>query len=229
MTDKDIKNETLKRISEKGIKPIPKYYFVAKNYTLWVLSALLIVLSSISASIVLFLLTSQDWDIYKYLNKNLAEFLLISIPYLWIVLAIFFVMSLFFIFKKTKEGYRFEVRVAAGTGTAVVFVLTSAMLFSGLSCKIHEEISAKTPMYRNLIYDKYQIWDNAQKGLLGGSVVEVKNQENFAIKDFEGKVWQVNLTQTNLPQGFSVKENETVKLIGSPEKNNFFTAISVRQ
>ena len=117
----DISKETLKKIKEERIIPRPRWYFLSKNYFFWLMFLLTTILGSIASSMVLLLTGDVDWDIFPYLGINLPKAILISLPYLWIILLFFFLYITYYNFSRTRTGYRYRF--------ILIFLMVSAYQF----------------------------------------------------------------------------------------------------
>src|SRR5665648_1197459 len=82
---KNISNEVLKKIKDNNIKPKPRWYFITKNYFIWLIFGISIILGSFAFSMVLFIIKQLDWDIYHYIGESFLKTVFVSLPYLWLI------------------------------------------------------------------------------------------------------------------------------------------------
>ena len=83
MSENNIPNQVLEKI--KNIRPTPRWQFLLRDYSVWILGAVSLALGSLSFSVVLFMLANNDWDIYSEISNSFFKFLLITLPYFWLV------------------------------------------------------------------------------------------------------------------------------------------------
>jgi len=223
----DINKETLKIIEERKITPEPRWHFIFKDYVLRFFFAISTILGGISITTIIFILNGYDWDIYKYLDKSLFEYILSSIPYLWVFTFILFVVIAYFNFKNTKSGYKHEILKLVLVSVLISVAMGTIFFAGGLDSEVHETFSEQVPFYENLIYDKDDIWNNVEKGLLSGEVVEVRNKDGFILKDFGGHLWQIDEKGLGTTTFFIQKGSE-VKLIGNFDGGNIFFVKEIR-
>ena len=81
----DLSKNVLKKIKEDKIEPKPKWIFSLRDLAFWAIFAISLVLGSISTSLIIFILRSNDWDLYKRLGHGLFKFVLITLPYFWLI------------------------------------------------------------------------------------------------------------------------------------------------
>ena len=105
---KNISNEVIKKIKDNNIKPKPRWYFITKNYFIWSIFGISIILGSFAFSMVLFIIKQLDWDIYHYMGDSFLKTVFISLPYLWLIFLILFTGVAYYSFIHTKRGYRFK-------------------------------------------------------------------------------------------------------------------------
>lgn len=224
----EITEKTFKTIEEKQIKPRPRWRFLAKNYSLWLLFFLSVIVGALAVSAILFMLTENDWDIYTYLGRSLIEHIFISMPYLWISILLILILFAYYNFRYTKSGYRYEIyRVIAGS--VFISMLLGVFLFwFGLGEGIHNLFMQKVPFYDALIYTKKELWDHPQNGLLGGKITNIENENEFTLQDFNGKIWKIEKENPQCCDPRITQIDKEIELIGNPATDSIFFVRSVR-
>ena len=224
----DISQKVLRTIKAKKITPKSKWHFLLKNYVFWVLLSITIFISALAITTILFMLSDNDWDIFTYLDKSFLEYVLISIPYFWLLVLALFSGVTYFIFKHTRRGYHHRTYKVV-IGSLLLSLGLGGILFEcGLDSEIHETLSKQIPFYNNLVYTKENIWIFPDKGLLSGEVVDVKNKENFTLQDFNGKVWQIQGNDIDWPDNFILLKGTRIKLIGERKGEHLFSVKIVK-
>ena len=206
---KSISELTLKTITKKQIKPIPRWEFMAKNWTLWAGIITSLVVLVIGLGLVMFGVIDN-----------------IISPYFWVLVATVFFILVFLLFEKTKRAYHFpKWQVVAGI-SVVGLIIGGVMFRSGLAKRIDKSMETNIPRYRDIAPMKIATWTNPEAGFLSGEIIVI-NESNFEIKDFEGKVWTI--TGTPLVKGrVSMQVGEEIKIVGSQEDENTFEGTEVR-
>lgn len=214
----DITKKVLQEIERKKICPTAKWCFVCKNYSFWAIVALSAIIVSLALSLMIFLFFSHDWDVYRLESGNLFHHILDYTPYFWIIIFLLFILLAIYGIGKTKEGYKFENCRCAGVLVLIIITASLVSVFAGASSLINEKLHKKVPLYNAVLSDKRNIWDEPQKGLLAGEVVNVKDKENFMLKDFKDNNWDVQEEKNikMIPPNYKIKKGEKIKMIGKP-------------
>jgi hypothetical protein len=219
----------LEKIKEEKIKPTPKWHFLLKNYFIWAAFAISVLIGSLSFSVILYILTDSNWDIYKYLDKNFAEYLLLSLPYFWILFIIGFILLSYYNYKHTKKGYKYASYLVIILSVVISFVFGGTLFAFGLGEKIDQALSNNIPYYQQkIIENKIERWHHPEKGLLIGTVEEAISDEEVIVKDFENKEWLVKLEEKIPKEIMEQRINKEIRMIGEKENEGKFNAKNLR-
>jgi len=160
-------------------------------------------------------MANQDWDIYRHLDKSLLGFVISSLPYFWIILAIFSLIIAVLNVEHSRKGYKYSPLKIIIVSILLAISLGFAGYALGFGKKIDNYIGSKFRSYQSVEIQKKLVWNQPDKGLFSGTIESV-NKENttFDLKDFSGKEWQVDYSMATLKGGARVEENSEVKIIG---------------
>jgi hypothetical protein len=206
-----ISDKALKLINQNLIKPIPKWDVVVKNWGLWFGSIISLIILIIGIGITWFGLVDN-----------------IIVPYLWIFIAIIFSFFSYLFFEKTKKAYHYK------KWQIIIFIITVGLIIGGILFKtgiansIDKELEKKSTYYRQVVPVKVQTWTNPEAGYLSGTITEIIDDNNFKIKDFDGKTWTVNSQNTLIKGRIQIENGQEIKLLGTQKDNNNFTVEEVR-
>jgi len=224
-------DKVLKKIKEECICPKPRWQFLLKDYFIWFLFLISLFLGSLAFCVALYVLSTNDWDLYRYLHTTLVGHILISIPYIWILFLALFISIAYYNFKYTKSGYRRETYFVVGLSVVGSLFLGAFLYTLGAGEKIEDFVAASVPVYEKIACcgARKDIWDQPAMGLLGGEIVNTSNGENFDLKDFNGMLWQVQETDDTLEYApLDIKIGEQVKIIGEEKPDYVFWAREIR-
>ena len=225
----NISDEVLKVIEKKQIIPKPRWLFLLKNYIIWIFFTIFLIFGSLAVSTILFIITTHDWDIYDYLDRSFLKHVFISIPHFWIVIFAVLILLAYYSFAHTKYGYREAIsRVFLGSIIGSL-ILGTALFFCGVNSQVHEIFSKNIPFYDDLIYCKEDIWDKPERGLLSGEVVDIKNKNEFILRDFKGNTWQIIGDNIMWPVNIVPQKGIEIKIIGQQQRDNIFYGNTVRR
>ena len=218
----------LKTIKDKQIRPKSKWFFLLKNYLIWTLFTISVFIGAIAISVIFFSLADNDWDIYRNLNKNISTYILISLPYIWIVILTSFSFLAYFNYKHTKRGYRINPLMIVSGSIFISIFLGIAFYFAGLGQIIEYKLSNNIPYYEKIIAHRFIMWNNPERGLLAGKIIKIDSANNFYIKALDNKVWKI-IGNNILWQGKAEKgSGERIKIIGKMMGSDVFVAREVR-
>jgi len=226
---KDLSADILKEIKQQDITPIPRWKFLLKNYGIWIIFGLLIILGSLSVSVVIFMFTDHDWDVYKYLNKSFTESILLAIPYFWFVLVSAFLAFAYYDLRRTKTGYKYNF-VKIGAINILASVLLGVIFFySGLGLRIDRIFADNIPYYREIhSFAGPRVWQNPENGLLVGEITSLKEDGNFEIRDLKNQNWLVKCINCLWGGNLVGEQGMLVKLIGKITGDQVFEVSQIR-
>lgn len=221
----NITDNVLEEIKEK-LTPKPKWHFLLKNYVFWLFLIFAIFIGALAVTVMLFMLLDYDWDIFEYLERNFFTHVFFSFPYFWLAVLMLFLAIAYYGFRHTRRGYRYEISKVVIGGLLASFGIGGILFWYGLDSEIHEMFSKQVPFYNNLVYTKEDIWRFPDKGLLGGEIIGIKDRENFELRDFDGKTWQIQGGVIDWPDDFIFLKGARIKLIGERRgEHTFFVKI----
>lgn len=225
----NISNEVLKKIKDNHIKPKPRWYFITKNYFIWLIFGISIILGSLAFSMVLFMVRQLDWDIYRYIGNNWLETIFISLPYLWLIFFILFIWVAYYNFVHTKRGYRFKFISILLMSLVISIILGTGLYFNGFSERLENIFSEKIPYYNSLVYSCEEQWMQPKRGLLAGTIMEIGLPENgFTLRDLENSHWKIEVSNVIWKGKITPTPGLKIKLIGELMGGNHFKAIEIR-
>lgn len=183
---------------------------------------------ALSFAVILDLLVNNDWDIYLYLHKSFLQYLILSLPYVWIVCIAIFSWVAYYDFIHIRGWYRHRVYLVVLTSLLLSIGAGSILFYLGMGREVERVFSEKVPYYTLMRLDDKQMWCNPKEGLLGGLVTDVKNTDEFEIQDHMGRIWDVK----KIPGQDGVREiekGEMVKIIGRENEERRFEAKEIRR
>lgn len=217
------------RISRLGISPKPRWYFLLKDGALWSLAIAATVLGGLAVATSIFILTDHDWDVFHYLDRSLLMHVLMSLPYLWVILLALLLLLARYNFSQTRHGYRRETWQVILASILASLALGLMLVALGFDSKVHNLLLKQLPFYGRLVYNKDDIWIFPDKGLLSGFIITTDDGRGFSLKDPVGADWRIILNDdTDLCQRPHIWPGEHVKLIGHVLQPHVFDAESVR-
>lgn len=207
----NISDKTLKLINKKHLKPIPKWEFIFKNWSLWTGLILCLFL----------LIIGFGLSIFGIIDN-------IIVPYLWLFVAIIFLVISYLLFEKTKGAYRFPKWQVIAAITIIGLIIGSAFFKIGLANRLDKELERNMPYYRHMVPMKLETWNNPSSGYLSGTITKIIDANKFELTDFNGKIWNISGQNILVKGRLSITTGVEIKLIGSQVDDNNFSATEIR-
>lgn len=226
--DKDISQTVLETIKAKNIAPTPKWTFLLKDYVVWGLGAISLLIGSLAIAVTVSMVRHNDWDLYKYASDSLLSFILVTLPYFWIAFLILFILAANYNFKHTKNGYRY--RLSTIVAGSILISIAFGLLFyvAGLGQVIDKILVDKVPVYERIMEYRKRIWSQDERGLLSGVIVGVTDKEHFDITDPDRKIWHVTAHRVEEGVRPMLKRGARVKMVGEKVDRDKFNAVIIR-
>jgi len=210
MNNKDISQKVLKIIEEKNIAPKSKWKFLLKNYLFLTVFSLSLFVGALTVSVIIYMLKTNDWDLYSYVSNSLIRFILITLPYLWIMGLVVFVVIAYFNFRHTKKAYCHRIPTIIIGTIGIVSLLGLLFYDVGVGQAVNDNLREYIPAYNKFVEEREKIWHKPEKGMISGEVI-FADEENIKMRDHDGKVWIIsreNLQDSDekvLTPGYKIK------------------------
>lgn len=224
----ELEQKVLDRIKQESIQPKPRWIFETKESLYWVLALLFFAAGSIAFGTVVFLLTDNDWNAYQYLKIDFSRHLLASIPFFWIgVLFLFWVIAYFY-FRSTRNGYRRKALYLAG-GTIIVGSALGLLTYRIHLAEYAEAAASNDiPFYNEIVQNRRNLWSQPGRGLLAGTIIEVRDKNHFIIKDFNNVNWAVEGDSILWRRGITPATGSMVRIVGREENGGIFQTVEAK-
>lgn len=194
----EISKNILKKIEEKHIKPIPKWQFALLHVGLFVMFGFAILFGSLAFGIMLFHISTTDWEIVPRLAGGLHSFIFV-LPYMWIVVVGLMIFLATLVYKHTHKGYRMSPFIIVAA-SIIASLLLGSILFATKGAQWVDNSLRQN--FRP--YDQYQelrdkVWQAPENGVLPGKVADIKGDTLMLLDDFSGKRWEVDIEDIKYP------------------------------
>lgn len=221
-------DKAMERIKKEQVTVLPKWRFLLKDATVWTFFALTIIIGSLGTSAMLFLITIEDWDIYRYLNKSFIEYVLLSLPYLWIFFIFLFVLLAYYNARHTKHGYRFRGYWLAGISIFASAAIGLGLNYLGVGAKLDSMFAKNLPIYEKMTQHHVYNWSLPEFGLLGGRIIEIKSEREFVLEGFDARMWNILSDRPRTNFRIKIRPDENIKIIGKIIGDGAFKADEIR-
>lgn len=224
-----ISKKTLEKIKQNKIGLRPKWFFKFKNYIFWSLFVLSILFGGLSVAALIYQYQKADsFSAYYYVHHSFLKAVILSLPYFWLIITLVFISLAIYDFYLTKKGYRFNVFFMFIISLILSLILGIVLFYSGIGGKIDEKLNQDFSFYRQINQQKEKIWNQPDRGLLAGKILEIKDQQIFVLQDLGGVIWEINYQKAKIFGREKIKINEEIKIIGERQNDNTFLAQQIR-
>jgi hypothetical protein len=220
---KNLTSSVLNKIKEDKITPLPRWEFLLKNYLIWGFGSVSLVLGGLTASVTIYMISNDDWEIYQNISGSFTEFIILTLPYFWLVFLAFFIWLVNYNFKHTENGYKINIKIIAVSSVALSMLFGLFLYNLGMGKALDDLFSSRLPFYRHVINHRINLWVSPQEGRLIGQINTVNGQE-LELADPEGRIWTVEYDFIPPMIADIIMPGEKVKLIGRQIGERYFKA-----
>lgn len=222
MENNNLGDKVLEKIKEKNIKPKSRWYFLLKNYLIWLAGFLALVAAGAALSVMIYFFRYNDFGMRGEINKSLAEMLILTMPYLWIIFLGIFVFVVYYNLKHTKTGYRYQIWFVITVAVLASIFLGAIFSLAGWGEKLDEVLEEKTPFYGQMMNPHLDFWSNPEEGRLVGLVDSLLSNGDLNLVDKDRKEWRVEILDENIMMPIIV--GQPIRMIGEKKAENIFQA-----
>ncbi|PIT86318.1 MAG: hypothetical protein COU33_03835 [Candidatus Magasanikbacteria bacterium CG10_big_fil_rev_8_21_14_0_10_43_6] len=216
---KEFQHKILEALKEKDISPRPRWTFLVKEKMIWASAGVVIVLGSLAAATTIAIVSMHDLDIAGRLEHTKAGWLLLSLPYAWIVLLVGFLLLAEYNIRHTKQGYRYSLIKITG-GVIGLSIIGGLGLYSiGLGHDLDDVMSRHVPAYEKFGNRRAAHLLNPERGVLAGKVL-VQEEEFWQIQDVEKHIWVVSVEDAEIVGREHTLVGKPVRVIGELIKDD---------
>jgi len=227
--EKEIKKsqKLINKIISEHIKPSPRWHFVFKNYILWIVFFMFIIFGSIAFSIILYAVAESDFNLLTSLSHSKIQFLIASLPFLWILFLVIFLITSIIGIRHTRAGYRYPLLKILSINIVISVLLGGLFFYTGGAERMEQIFAENIPVYKGIEENKILRWSDPENGFLAGVIIEGSN-EIILIEDLSGKKWEINIQEITISQRAFLEIGGKIKIIGKILEDNIFAAQEIR-
>lgn len=224
-----LSEKVLSTIEQDHLTPQPRWKFQAKNYGMWMAFGLSVFLGSVAFAVMMERIVKGDWDMYAYLDRGFVAFVLLLLPYAWIVSLVVFGVLAYYNCRHTKCGYRYAPYVVVLLSIGTSLVVGEILFISGTGRKVDRILVRSIPFYQQIkMQERRDIWMHPERGLLMGEVMEISEGGTMLIRDVRGNVWRINKGIDHVSIPHPSEQRSILKIIGENVQGREFNAHDIR-
>lgn len=216
MTAKDVANEVLSRIKKEHIAPKPKWQFLLKKSVLWGIFVVTLLFGGLAMSLIILMITTNDWDIFEQANSTFGEYFFMTLPYFWLLLFAVFLGVSFYNFKHTTGGYKLDYVYIVIINLMATILLGFAFLGMGWARHVENLAAETVPFYEEMArLPRFKVWMNPEQGLVAGKIKEM-GVDDLILVDIDNKEWVIITSDLPDPMYKQLDYNKLIGVKGVP-------------
>lgn len=228
-----LRDQVLEKIKRDEIRPVASGFFVLRRWIGWGLVVALLVFSTLATAFAVHIVLEIDWEAFRHTEVSGVRAVLMSIPFLWLLLTIGFLLVASVIMRKTGRGYRYPLGILLLVfpfiSTATGFSIEHSRFDEPIEKFFLGDLSQPEPWQR-LLPSAEQQWAQPENGLLGGAVIQVnEKEETLKLEDREKNEWEVDFQDAAIESGVELAPQTRVNMIGTETGPSEFEAVVIKQ
>ena len=218
MTENKIDNKIELRILEKikhdNLKPKSIWYFLIKDYSLWLLVFISIILAALSIAPIIFIIQNLEPELAKHISSNIYLFILNILPYPWILLCILTTYFAAKAWENTKHGYKFDGKKVFAASFLASLVLGIILNLWNFGRQIDDDFHQMSfGNYKSFEERRDQNWFDPANGRLVGVVQNVSTSSFTFYNDTNSFTQEIFYDQT-VPGLEFIDAGNKIRVIG---------------
>lgn len=223
--NKNVSKKILAEIEKRHLSPKPRWQFLLKRWLFWALFIVSTFFGGLAIAIIIFIFLDHDPNVSLYLHQTMFEDILLTIPYVWLVMFSLFIIVSWYTFRHTKKGYRHRTILIVTFSLLISVILGLLLNTIDVGERIHDFLMQNVPYYNTIIRTLEDEWSQPQKGLLGGVIIETKEKQDYiVIRDFRGNIWHIDIASVQQQGEVNLKVDSKIKIVGEIESPGIFIA-----
>ncbi|MBU1118788.1 hypothetical protein KKH43_02830 [Patescibacteria group bacterium] len=210
----NISDKTLEKIKKEKITPKPKWQFLLKDSFLLTLFALMIVIGSISVSVMMYLSSNNDFELYSRYGKNILQYVLLSLPYVWFIALLVSLFLAVYVVRKMRGGYRFKGVLIVAFSVGVSIIAGCVLYVFGGGRVLDSIFYTNVPYYHTMHEKRMTQWERPEMGMLAGIIIE-KNDEYILLESRGQDRWVVDVRDAQIKGKVPCEQGVPVRVVGT--------------
>lgn len=224
-----IKEKILTTIKEQEIKPKPLWYWRLLHSLKWVLISFLMILSGSAVSTTMYLLHEREWDVVWEASENFGEYLLMIIPFFWLIFLGLAFSIIYYEYRHTKEGYKYKISSVVGMMVLISLALGGIIYVCDINYTIDQKINSRPQFnYTSTESHRRDVWSRPERGFLAGRIIILTDKQHFDLLDFDNKQWRVLYSRAQIKPRVILEQGELIRIMGKIQEETSFEATEIR-
>lgn len=229
MNDHDsVEKSVMEAIRVKGVRPIPRWVFVARWFAAWVVASVSLTGATLGFALLALRGGTIDWTLFGRFSDAPWRFLIAVFPLMAMSLFVVALILGIWTLRRTRRGYRWSARRVAMIGAGLPVALGVLFHASGHSDRMHQLLLRSVPIYGAWENAAARVWMAPERGLLMGTIVEAISPSSFTFEDIDGHRWSVSAEGALWRGQTEARTGLRARLVGHSAGASLFTVEEVR-
>ncbi|PIP28514.1 MAG: hypothetical protein COX29_00800 [Candidatus Moranbacteria bacterium CG23_combo_of_CG06-09_8_20_14_all_35_22] len=226
--EKSISQKVLEKIKQEKISPKSRWNFLLCRSAVIALLIFFLFAGAFSLGII-FSIFSQ-FEVGRIVGRpHGMGILFLSLPFIWIILLIFFAILAIVEFAKTRHGYKYKTTYVGGIFILAIIIFGAILYKLNFSDNMENYMNKNFSTYSQIVRTPEKVWSQPEEGLISGEIIENKKEkEKIYLRDWDGEIWEVDYFQALVRPKVKKEIGEKVKIIGKKEDEYKFRAQEIR-
>lgn len=189
--DKNFGDDLLHKIKEDKISPKPRWHFLLKDYIVWGLGLIALLLGAVASALLMYMLNFNEIGAYGFGDNESLETLMAIVPLFWIIFLGIFVGLVYYNIKHTKNGYRYSPLFILSSVFVASICLGALLNMINFGEKIDDLLGDNMPFYDQIINPNVRFWSNPQRGRITGIITAHATNSNYILVDVGQNEWEL--------------------------------------
>ena len=229
-TQSDFAKSILHKIQNEHVEIAPKWHFSLREYGVWGLMLLSVLVGSVAVSVIILHTLQIDIAVAVRASGGIVRHIARWAPYAWLLLLALFTLAAWYNFKHTKRGYRYSYTLVV-LGSIFASLIVGTGLYFGGAAEHAERYAARLSggYYAGSAEHRERVWSQPSKGLLAGVPLGtlVEGIEVVTLIDFTGKAWQVQSSSLSAQERAVMMVSPKIAIVGTRVSDSVFKACSI--
>jgi hypothetical protein len=204
--------------------PKPRWHFLFKEVLIWLFGILSLFIGAAAVAVMIYFFKNSDLMMHAQLGHSLIGYLILSLPYFWLVFLSLFLWILFYNIKHSKKGYHYSVYLIALVTIFASIIFGFAFAFFGMGQKIDDVLAQKAPLYDRVFNPHVDMWSQADEGRLAGLVIDRPDEDHFILLDRDSGEWYITrISDVNIDNSLIIV-GQPLRVMGEVTGNHEFRA-----
>jgi len=222
---KKLSKSVLSQIKNQKIQPKSEYYFWFRNIFLGLMGLIFFSLGVIASGIIFHFLNHLEFAEFIWRGpRQLMKLLWFGVPFLWIFLAASLLLACSFLLKEMKKGYKLRFAFLLAIILIPQVVAGALLEQSDLGERIDQAMANRIAFHQTRKARHEKLWSLPDEGFLGGTIVEVQNNEILLLDDFSQKRWWVSFSRSQTHPRLKLETGKRIKILGQKTSAQEFVA-----